>query len=233
MVRDFHQVIGEEAKVQLKRQARRTGPDLAVACVGGGSNSLGLFGAFLADRGVRLIGVEAGGTGPRLGEHAARFGGGGHLGVLHGTRTLVLQDDDGQVATTHSVSAGLDYPAVGPEHVWLHDQRRVEYTRVSDQDAIAAFHRVAETEGILPALESSHALAEAIHHAPRLSKKHIILVNLSGRGDKDVESVIEYDERERRSAEGEPQRPRRLFQPGPAQRPPEELGELPHGAREP
>ena len=191
MVRDFHRVIGEEAKKQLKRQAGRDWPDLAVACVGGGSNALGLFGAFLADSRVRLLGVEAGGDGRELGRHAARFLG-GRLGVLHGTRTLVLQDDDGQVATTHSVSAGLDYPAVGPEHVALAEAGRTEYTVVSDEEAIAGFHLLSSTEGILPALETAHAIAEAAKHAPRMSSEKIVLVNLSGRGDKDVESVLAH-----------------------------------------
>ncbi len=194
MVRDFHRVIGDEAKRQLKRQTRVAVPDVAIACVGGGSNAIGLFTAFLDDRKVRLIGVEAGGRGKRLGDHAARFDG-GSLGVLHGTRTMVLQDDDGQIATTHSVSAGLDYPAVGPEHVLLRDDGRVEYTRASDAEAIAAFHRLAATEGILPALESAHAIAHAIKLAPHLPRKHIVLVNLSGRGDKDVESVQAWDAR--------------------------------------
>jgi len=192
MVRDFHRVIGDEARAQLKRQAGTEAPDLAVACVGGGSNSIGLFTAFLDDRRVRLIGVEAGGRGQRLGEHAARFKG-GKVGVLHGTRTMVLQDDEGQIVETHSVSAGLDYPAIGPEHVLLQQQGRVEYTAASDAEAIAAFHLLAKTEGILPALESAHAIAETMKHAPRLSRKRIVLVNLSGRGDKDVESVNEYD----------------------------------------
>jgi len=192
MVRDFHKVIGEEARAQLKKQAGTEAPDLAVACVGGGSNSIGLFWAFLEDRHVRLIGVEAGGRGKRLGEHAARFSG-GRLGVLHGTRTLLLQDEEGQVAETHSVSAGLDYPAVGPEHAWLRDEARIEYTSATDDEAIAAFHLLAKTEGILPALESAHAIAEVVKHAPRLSQRRIILVNLSGRGDKDVESVIAWD----------------------------------------
>jgi tryptophan synthase beta chain len=192
MVRDFHQVIGREARRQLKRQAGREAPDLAVACVGGGSNALGLFSAFLDDPRVRLIGVEAGGRGEGLGEHAARFQGGA-LGILHGTRTLVLQDSHGQIATTHSVSAGLDYPAVGPEHALLRERGRVEYTTASDAEAVAAFHLLAETEGILPALESAHALAEVARHAPRLSPKRLILVNLSGRGDKDLESVLAFD----------------------------------------
>ena len=139
-----------------------------------------------------MIGVEAGGRGPARGEHAARFGGGA-LGVLHGTRTFVLQDEEGQIATTHSVSAGLDYPAIGPEHVWLHDAGRVQYGSATDVEAIAAFHLLARTEGILPALESAHAIAEVVKRAPRLSRKRIILVNLSGRGDKDVESVLAWD----------------------------------------
>ncbi len=192
MVRDFHRVIGVEAKKQLKKQAKRDWPDLAIACVGGGSNAIGLFSAFLSDSRVRLIGVEAGGTGAALGEHAARFSG-GSVGVLHGTKTLLLQDGDGQVAATHSVSAGLDYPAVGPEHVALRDLGRTEYTSATDAEAVAAFHLLSRIEGILPALESAHALAEVAKHAPRLSKDKIVLVNLSGRGDKDVESVMEYD----------------------------------------
>ncbi|HVS16184.1 MAG TPA: tryptophan synthase subunit beta [Thermoanaerobaculia bacterium] len=194
MVRDFHRVIGEEARRQLRKQTGRAEPDLAIACVGGGSNALGLFTAFLDSKSVRLVGVEAGGSGDALGQHAVRFGGGGaRLGVLHGTRTLVLQDEEGQIAATHSVSAGLDYPAVGPEHVFLHEVGRVEFTRATDAEAIAAFHRLAVTEGILPALESAHALAEAFRRAPRLSERSIVLVNLSGRGDKDVESVLAWD----------------------------------------
>jgi tryptophan synthase beta chain len=199
MIRDFQKVIGEEARAQLQKQAKRADPDLVIACVGGGSNSIGIFWAFLERKKVRLLGVEAGGSGQRLGQHAARFDG-GSLGILHGTRTLVLQDEDGQVANTHSVSAGLDYPAVGPEHVWLHDQGRIEYTRASDTEAVEAFHRFARTEGILPALESSHALAETIKRAGRMGKDRIVLVNLSGRGDKDVESVLEWDAAARTSA---------------------------------
>ena len=193
MVRDFHRVIGEEARRQLKKATGRATPDLAIACVGGGSNALGLFSTYLEDRAVRLLGVEAGGRGGRLGEHASRFHG-GSLGVLHGTRTMVLQDRDGQIAATHSVSAGLDYPAVGPEHVLLAEKGRVEYTSVSDQQAIDAFHLLATTEGILPALESAHAIAEAAERAPRMGKRMVVLVNLSGRGDKDVEAVREWDE---------------------------------------
>ncbi|HXT21066.1 MAG TPA: pyridoxal-phosphate dependent enzyme, partial [Thermoanaerobaculia bacterium] len=190
-------------------------PDLAIACVGGGSNAIGLFSAFLGDRAVRLIGVEAGGRGSALGEHAARFHG-GTLGVLHGTRTMVLQDKDGQIAGTHSVSAGLDYPAVGPEHALLAENGRVEYTSVSDVEAVAAFHQLAQAEGILPALESAHAIAEAARRAPRLGKRMVILVNLSGRGDKDVDSVLEWD-----ADHAEPEASEGLLHP------------VPHGAREP
>jgi tryptophan synthase beta chain len=200
MVRDFHKIIGEEAKNQLRKKEGRNAPDLVIACVGGGSNSIGIFSAFLDDERVRLIGVEAGGRSLELGDHAARFFG-GSLGVLHGTRTLVLQTREGQIARTHSVSAGLDYPAVGPEHVWLHDHGRVEYTLASDEEAVAAFHLLAETEGILPALESAHALAEVVRHAPRLLARNTVLVNLSGRGDKDVESVLEFDAENRRREE--------------------------------
>ena len=206
MVRDFHVVIGEEAKRQLKAQTRRATPDLAIACVGGGSNAIGLFTAFLGDKGVRMIGVEAGGRGDTLGSHAARFHG-GSLGVLHGTRTRILQTAEGQIAATHSVSAGLDYPAVGPEHVMLADQGRIEYTSASDSEAIDAFHLLAGTEGILPALESAHAIAEAVKRAPRMSKRMVLLVNLSGRGDKDVESVISWD----REHSGERQREAELL----------------------
>ena len=205
MVRDFQKVIGEEARAQVRRQARVPRPDLVVACVGGGSNAIGLFSAFLDDPRVRLIGVEAAGRGIAPGQHAARFAG-GSLGVLHGTRTLVLQDAEGQISNTHSVSAGLDYPAVGPEHVLLRDRGRVEYTSATDEEAVAAFHLLARTEGILPALESAHAVAEVARHAPRLSRERVVLVNLSGRGDKDLESVMEFDhargdEDERRLAE--------------------------------
>ncbi|MDX1644790.1 MAG: tryptophan synthase subunit beta [Thermoanaerobaculia bacterium] len=192
MVADFQQVIGDEAKKQLRRQARRSWPDLAIACVGGGSNSIGLFGPFVSDSRVRLVGVEAGGRGSALGEHAARFRG-GSVGVLHGTRTQLLQDDEGQIAATHSVSAGMDYPAVGPQHAALAERGRVEYTVASDEEAVEAFHLLARKEGILPALESAHALAEAGKHAPELASSKLILVNLSGRGDKDLESVLAFD----------------------------------------
>jgi tryptophan synthase beta chain len=203
MVRDFHRQIGDEARRQLRTQAGTYTPDVAIACVGGGSNAIGLFTAFLEDRKVRLIGVEAGGRGSHLGQHAARFEGGA-LGVLHGTKTMLLQDADGQVAGTHSVSAGLDYPAVGPEHALLRDLGRVEYVSATDDEALDAFHLLASTEGILPALESSHALAQTVKIAPRMPKRSIVLVNLSGRGDKDVESVIRYDaERRERNKAGE------------------------------
>jgi len=196
MVRDFQRVIGVEAKRQLREQIGRL-PDAVIACVGGGSHAFGIFSAFLEEPRVRLIGVEAGGVGEAPGEHAARFGerraGDAPVGVLHGTRTRVLQDGDGQVLPTHSVSAGLDYPAVGPEHAALEELGRVRYARVSDIEAVAAFHLLAETEGILPALESAHALAEAANRARRLSRRNVLLVNLSGRGDKDLESVLAFD----------------------------------------
>ena len=191
MVRDFQKVIGIEAKRQLKKSAGQDWPHLAIACVGGGSNAIGLFHAFLEERRTRMIGVEAGGRGELLGQHAARFQG-GSLGVLHGTRTVVLQNTDGQIAGTHSVSAGLDYPAIGPEHVFLHEKGRIEYTSISDEEAIEAFHLLSSTEGILPALESAHAIAEVVKRAPHLGPRRIILVNLSGRGDKDVETVLGY-----------------------------------------
>ena len=192
MVRDFHRPIGEETRRQLRGAVGRSYPDVAIACVGGGSNAMGLFGALLDEPRARLVGVEAGGSGEALGEHAARFSGGA-LGVLHGTRTWVLQDADGQVATTHSVSAGLDYPAVGPEHAWLRDRGRVEFVRASDHEAVAAFHVLARSEGILPALESAHAVAEAIRRAPRLSRRKVMVINLSGRGDKDLDTVLSFD----------------------------------------
>jgi tryptophan synthase beta chain len=190
MVRDFHSVIGKEARVQCRRAFGRL-PDLLVACVGGGSNAIGLFREFLPDAGVEMVGVEAGGRSLDPGEHAARFGP-GSVGVLHGTRTLILQDAAGQVLPTHSVSAGLDYPAVGPEHARLAELGRTRYVSVSDVDALAAFHRLAETEGIIPALETAHAVAWAIAEAPRRPGKNIV-VNLSGRGDKDVVSVAKLE----------------------------------------
>jgi tryptophan synthase beta chain len=187
MIRDFQSVIGKEAKQQLLKLEKRL-PDYLVACVGGGSNSIGLFHPFLADTRVKMIGVEAGGRGIDTAEHAARFAD-GSIGVLHGTKTWLLQDDDGQIRPTHSISAGLDYPAVGPEHSGLHDKRRVTYTSATDDAALAAFDLLSRTEGIMPALESAHAIAEAARLAPTLKKSQIIIVNLSGRGDKDVQQV--------------------------------------------
>lgn len=191
MVRDFQAVIGQEARRQIQAQAGRL-PDTCIACVGGGSNAIGLFYAFLEDQGVELLGVEAGGEGIQSGRHAARFSDPkiGRPGVLHGAFTYVLQDADGQIALTHSISAGLDYAAVGPEHAYLRDQERAHYTYASDKDTLAAFQKLAQTEGILPALESAHAIAETIRLAPQLSKDKILLVNLSGRGDKDLDTVI-------------------------------------------
>lgn len=193
MVRDFQSVIGREARGQILAQAGRL-PDECIACVGGGSNAIGLFSAFLDYTGVRLVGVEAGGEGVQTGKHAARFGDArlGRPGVLHGAYTYLLQDDDGQVADTHSISAGLDYAAVGPEHAYLRDLGRTEYTSATDTEALAAFQRLARSEGILPALESSHALAQAVRRAPQLSKDSLLLVNLSGRGDKDLDTVLRY-----------------------------------------
>jgi tryptophan synthase beta chain len=190
MVRDFQKVIGIEARRQIMQIERRL-PDLLVACVGGGSNSIGLFYPFLNDRGVKMVGVEAGGHGIPSGMHAARFAG-GSPGVLQGTYTYILQNDDGQISQTHSVSAGLDYAAIGPEHVLLRDQGRAEYTHVADKEAIDAFERLSCEEGIMPALESAHAIAHALKAAPRMKKNQVIVVNLSGRGDKDVQSVREY-----------------------------------------
>ena len=191
MVRDFQSVIGREARAQILEQQDRL-PDCLIACVGGGSNSIGLFHPFLDDD-IRMIGVEAGGRGSELGQHAARFNssGGGRPGVLQGTMSYVLQDDHGQIATTHSVSAGLDYPSVGPEHAFLHDEGRVEYTSVSDDEALAAFKTLSELEGIIPALESAHAVAHALKVAGQMKKDQIMIVNLSGRGDKDVDTVRE------------------------------------------
>ncbi|MEJ5237165.1 MAG: tryptophan synthase subunit beta [Limisphaera sp.] len=187
MVRNFQRVIGEEARRQILEKEGRL-PDLLIACVGGGSNAMGLFHAFLGDAEVQMVGVEAGGEGIQPGKHAARFQG-GSLGVLQGTRSYLLQDEWGQIQLTHSVSAGLDYAAVGPEHAWLRDQGRVTYTYATDQEALEAFERLARTEGILPALESAHAVAEAIKRAPAMRPDQIIIVNLSGRGDKDVAQV--------------------------------------------
>ncbi|MGC1106774.1 MAG: tryptophan synthase subunit beta [Candidatus Acidiferrales bacterium] len=196
MVRDFHRVIGKEAHAQILEAEGRL-PDWLFACVGGGSNAIGLFYKFLGDSGVKMVGVEAGGHGGTLGEHAARLAAaagfvGAKPGVLQGTHTYLLQNADGQIATTHSVSAGLDYPAVGPEHAWLAEQGRVEYTAVRDNEAVAALRTLARLEGIIPALESAHAVAEVIKRAPKMKKSEIIIVNLSGRGDKDMEILAKY-----------------------------------------
>ena len=193
MVRDFQSVIGEEARRQCLEEYGRL-PDQAIACVGGGSNAMGLFAGFMRDASVRLVGVEAGGRGLATGEHAASING-GRVGVLHGAKTYLLQTPSGQVIDTYSVSAGLDYPGVGPEHAYLADTKRAEYTVVDDAEAIAAFDALCRYEGIIPALESSHAVAEAIRRAPQLPQDAILLVNLSGRGDKDMHSVMEYRRR--------------------------------------
>ena len=190
MVRDFHRVIGVEARRQILEREERL-PDLLVACVGGGSNAIGLFHPFLDDNEVKMMGVEAGGHGIRHGEHAARFQG-GKLGVLQGTKTWLLADEDGQIELTHSVSAGLDYAAVGPEHAFLKESGRVEYTYATDDEALEAFQELAKVEGIIPALETSHALAYVKKAAPEMDREQIIIVNLSGRGDKDVEQASKY-----------------------------------------
>jgi len=192
MVRDFQSVIGVEAREQILEREGRL-PDCLIACVGGGSNSIGLFYPCLSDDSVRMVGVEAGGTGSELGEHAARFNaaGGGRPGVLQGTMSYVLQDERGQIATTHSISAGLDYPSIGPEHAFLHDAGRVEYTSVSDDEALAAFQTLSKLEGIIPALESAHAVAHALKVAAEMKRDEILIVNLSGRGDKDIDTVRE------------------------------------------
>jgi tryptophan synthase beta chain len=196
MVRDFHRVIGLEARAQILEAEGRL-PDLLVACVGGGSNAIGLFHAFLPDAGVKMLGVEAGGRGHTLGDHAVRMGAaegytGSRPGVLQGTYTYVLQSKEGQIAATHSVSAGLDYPAIGPEHAWLADQHRAEYTAVSDDAAIEAVRTLARMEGIIPALESAHGLAELIARAPRMKRDSLVIANISGRGDKDMEILSRY-----------------------------------------
>jgi tryptophan synthase beta chain len=191
MVREFQRVIGDEARKQML-EAERMLPDAVIACVGGGSNAIGIFTAFVEDTKVKLIGVEAGGVSSALGQHAARFAG-GKPGVLQGTYSYVLQNDEGQIASTHSISAGLDYAAVGPEHAHLRDTGRAEYTSVTDEEALTAFHRLSRTEGIIPALESAHGVAYAIKLAPQMSRDTTILVNLSGRGDKDVDSVLQKE----------------------------------------
>ena len=192
MVREFQSVIGRETRAQILEQTGRLA-DLHIACVGGGSNSIGLFHPFLDDESVRMIGVEAGGRGTKLGEHAARFNnrGGRRPGVLQGTLSYVLQNEQGQIAATHSISAGLDYPSIGPEHAFLHDSGRVQYLSVSDNEALEAFQTLAKLEGIIPALESAHAVAHAMKVARKMSRDEILIVNLSGRGDKDVNTVAE------------------------------------------
>jgi tryptophan synthase beta chain len=187
MVREFHRVIGREAKGQILEREGRL-PDELIACVGGGSNAMGLFYEFLEDPGVRMIGVEAGGRGIRKGEHAARFAG-GRLGVLQGCKTFILQDADGQIESTHSVSAGLDYAAVGPEHAYYRDRGRIAFTYATDDEVLSAFRLCSQLEGIIPALESSHALAHAFKRAKELPADKIIVINLSGRGDKDVQQA--------------------------------------------
>lgn len=191
MVRNFQSIIGREAREQCLAQEGRL-PDALVACVGGGSNAMGLFYPFLPDESVKLYGVEAGGEGIESGRHAARFAT-GRPGVLHGNRTYLMEDEDGQIIESHSVSAGLDYPGVGPEHAWLKDSGRAQYVYATDEEALAAFHDLTRTEGIIPALESSHALAYAAKLAPTLGKDQIIIVNLSGRGDKDIHTVAELE----------------------------------------
>ncbi len=195
MVRDFQSVIGREARRQCLRKEGRL-PTKLVACVGGGSNAMGLFHAFLKDKGVAMIGVEAGGLGVRSGEHAARFAG-GRLGVLQGTKTFVLQDKHGQIQLTHSVSAGLDYAAVGPEHSLLRDLGRASYTHVTDREAIQAVDAICQWEGILPALETAHAVAYVMKQASKWKKRDIVIINLSGRGDKDVQEMAEWDAKHR------------------------------------
>src|SRR5262249_13251788 len=189
MVRDFQSVIGREARAQILESEGRL-PDLLVACVGGGSNSIGLFYEFLGDPDVRMIGVEAGGRGTGLGDHAARFSG-GRPGVIQGTASYVLQDENGQIALTHSISAGLDYCAIGPEHAYLHDRGRIQYTSADDDETLKAFELLAELEGIIPALESAHAIAEVIRTAPGMSRDQVVLVNRSVRGHKDVNTVAD------------------------------------------
>ena len=189
MVRNFQRIIGDEARRQILEKEKRL-PDLLIACVGGGSNALGLFYPFLEDKPVKMVGVEAGGEGIEAGKHAARFQG-GSIGVLQGTRSFLLQDEYGQIQLTHSVSAGLDYAAVGPEHAWLRDENRVEYTYATDDQALDGFMKLARLEGIIPALESAHAIAEVIQRAPKMNKDALIIINLSGRGDKDVAQVAE------------------------------------------
>jgi tryptophan synthase beta chain len=192
MVRDFQCVIGEEVRVQMEKAEGRL-PDTLVACVGGGSNAMGLFHPFLDDPSVAMIGVEAAGLGIDTGKHAASLNG-GLPGVLHGNRTYLLQTEDGQIVDAHSISAGLDYPGIGPEHAWLHDMKRVEYVPIRDDEALVAFRLCTRLEGIIPALESAHAIAETLKRAPSLPRDNLLVVNLSGRGDKDLETVANAGE---------------------------------------
>jgi tryptophan synthase beta chain len=190
MVRDFNAVVGKELRTQMPEVIGRQ-PDAILACVGGGSNAMGVFHSYIQDATVRLIGVEAAGEGIASGHHAATLCA-GRPGVLHGNRTYLLQDEDGQIIETHSISAGLDYPGVGPEHAWLKDSGRAEYVAITDQEALDAFHALCRLEGIMPALESSHALAHALKIAPAMRREQVLLVNLSGRGDKDMHTVAKY-----------------------------------------
>jgi tryptophan synthase beta chain len=189
MVRDFNSVVGRELRTQMPEETGRQ-PDAIIACVGGGSNAMGAFYPYIEDEAVRLIGVEAAGYGIETGQHAATLCA-GKPGVLHGNRTYLMQDSNGQITETHSISAGLDYPGVGPEHAWLKDSGRAEYVAVDDKEALQAFHTLTRTEGIMPALESAHAIAYAMKLAPQMAKDAILLVNLSGRGDKDMHTVAE------------------------------------------
>jgi tryptophan synthase beta chain len=195
MVRDFHTVIGRETRAQIMKAEGKL-PTAIIACVGGGSNAIGIFHDFIGDKKVKLIGVEAGGRGDKLGDHAARFRG-GLPGVLQGTYSYVLQDETGQIATTHSVSAGLDYPSIGPEHAWLKDTGRAEYVSASDAEALDACKLLAQTEGIIPALESAHAVSEVVKWVPGMKKSDVVVVNISGRGDKDMGILRENLELER------------------------------------
>jgi tryptophan synthase beta chain len=197
MVRDFQSVIGREARRQCLKREKRL-PIALVACVGGGSNAMGLFKAFLKDRKVAMIGGAAGGLGSKAGMHAARFAPGSRVGILQGARTYVLQDEDGQIRLTHSVSAGLDYAAVGPEHAWLRENGRAEYSHVTDREAVEGFRALARLEGIIPALESSHAIAWVMKNADRWKKRDLVIVNLSGRGDKDVQQLEEWEQTQKK-----------------------------------
>ena len=198
MVRDFQAVIGKETREQMLAQEGRL-PDSLIACIGGGSNAIGLFHPFLDDKQIQIISVEAAGHGIETGKHAASLNG-GVPGVLHGNRTFLLQSDDGQIIDAHSISAGLDYPGIGPEHAWLHEVGRVEYTSVTDTEALEAFHICCRQEGIIPALETAHALAEVFKRAPKLPKDHLMVVNLSGRGDKDMQTIVHHMEQQEKHA---------------------------------